>query len=139
MPNETVDKMVFFDIQKKFFPSINIVKCKMIIIKENGFIKTTNQYWKYIGSILPLLILGLIFLYQQFISDYVTIFQGKLSILTLFSIILFIWGCFSIKCPKCKLRIIWYSISKLDYHSWGAWLVSFTNCPNCSYSPLKKR
>ena len=120
----------------KYLGSIILVKCKMIIIKDTGFIKTTNQYWKYIISIILLLILGLIFLYQVFISEHVSIFQGKLSVLTLLAIILFVWGCFSIKCPKCKLHILYYSISKLKHNRWGEWLVSFTNCPRCNYSPL---
>ena len=87
----------------------------MFFVAKTGFIKTTNQYWKYIGSILLSFVVGMVFLWQINFSNDVTIFKGYLSVITLMSLFLFIWGCYSIKCPKCKLRILWYSVSKLEH------------------------
>jgi len=38
---------------------------------------------------------------------------------------------FSIKCPKCRLGLVWYAMSKKDVGAWLEWLLNIKKCPRC--------
>jgi len=43
----------------------------------------------------------------------------------------FAWAYSSIICPDCKLKLLWYSITKVGLGTWFNWLVNLENCPQC--------
>ena len=43
----------------------------------------------------------------------------------------FIWAIFSIKCPKCKLKLLYFAIQKQKLGSWLTWLLELKECPQC--------
>ncbi len=109
-----------------------------MILPDESFIKTTGQYWKMIFSMSSMTVIGIVLIYQAWFSEEITIFTGDFIPFTLIAFLCFIWGCFSLTCPKYKLRILWYSISKLDHRAWTTWLFAFTECPMCNYNPSQE-
>ncbi len=46
---------------------------------------------------------------------------------------------YSIKCPNCGLKWVWWSISKQHFTRWLPWLHEFDHCPKCSHSVSSKQ
>jgi len=43
----------------------------------------------------------------------------------------FAWAYTSITCPECKLKLFWYSITKVGLGTWFIWLTDLETCPHC--------
>ncbi len=43
----------------------------------------------------------------------------------------FAWAYSSITCPDCKLKLFWYSITKVGLGTWFTWLINLEKCPQC--------
>ncbi len=106
--------------------------------KDDSFIKSTGQFWKLIAVLVPLGALGVILIYQEWFSEKVTVFTGRLLPITAVALLLFLWGCISVRCPRCKLRVIWYAVSKVDHRVWTQWIFAFRQCPKCGYTPSEE-
>ena len=39
----------------------------------------------------------------------------------------------SVRCPKCNLRWVWWSVKHQPHTQWLHWLYQFTECPRCKY------
>ena len=50
----------------------------------------------------------------------------------------FIGLAFTLRCPKCKLNILWYSISKLPNHDNAAYIMLLQKCPGCGYTAAEE-
>jgi phage FluMu protein Com len=46
----------------------------------------------------------------------------------------FTWGVLTIKCPKCKARLLWNAVKDQSHQNWFLWFVSFEKCPKCKNS-----
>jgi DNA-directed RNA polymerase subunit RPC12/RpoP len=46
----------------------------------------------------------------------------------------FYWAGQNIVCPQCKLKLLYYSITKVGLGTWYVWLLSEEKCPECGYS-----
>lgn len=44
----------------------------------------------------------------------------------------FAWAYSAIRCPECKLKLLWYSITKEGLGTWFTWLVHLEECPQCT-------
>lgn len=52
----------------------------------------------------------------------------------------FFWAGQNIVCPQCKLKLLYYAITKVGLGSWYDWLLTEEKCPDCGYpvqSPQK--
>ncbi len=106
-----------------------------------GLIRNSNQLWKIIIVAIIALLCGSVIIFQSFLYNPVgenTTFIAVL-VATLLGPISILWGSLSIKCPKCKLKIFWYAVSKLKVNTWFIWILGFEECPKCGYAELKKQ
>jgi phage FluMu protein Com len=46
----------------------------------------------------------------------------------------FALGVLTIKCPKCKARLLWKAVKEQSHQNWFLWFMSFEKCPNCKSS-----
>jgi phage FluMu protein Com len=44
----------------------------------------------------------------------------------------FVWAYSAITCPECKLKLLWYSITKEGLGTWFTWLTHLEICPQCT-------
>jgi len=105
---------------------------------NDSFIKTTGQFWKLVAGLVPFCAVGVILTYQQWFSSKVTVFTGRMLPFSAVSLLLFLWSLVSIRCPRCKLRVIWYAVSKVDHRVWTQWVFAFMQCPKCGYTPSEE-
>lgn len=100
---------------------------------DHSIIKKSKQMWKLKLTFLLTIIGGLAFFYgMQMINKDV---QPKIVVpfmLGGFVLVLgsFIFASLSVRCPVCKNRWLWESISKKSSNDWLAWLLSYSMCPN---------
>jgi hypothetical protein len=43
------------------------------------------------------------------------------------------YALFSVRCPECKLRWVWWSLKNQPHTRWLHWLYEFTECPRCKH------
>lgn len=72
-------------------------------------------------------------LFQSFLYRFLE--KGTITSLViggmLLVIITFAWAYTAIICPNCKLKLFWYSITKVGLGTWFTWLVNLEKCPQC--------
>lgn len=39
----------------------------------------------------------------------------------------------SIRCPNCKLSLVWFAVSRKHSDAWLSWLLDARSCPRCSH------
>jgi len=105
------------------------------MISEAAFIRATRQLWKLAGALLCPIILGLVILYQEWFGEGLSAFQNPLILLTVIAFIGFAWGCLSIICPKCHCRLLAQTVGQKSFIPWIHWFMTFTECPNCRFTP----
>ncbi|WP_288841245.1 hypothetical protein [uncultured Deefgea sp.] len=49
-------------------------------------------------------------------------------------LIVFISFCFSIRCPSCKSKLVFYALSNKKFNLWMSWLFDLKVCPKCGFS-----
>lgn len=117
------------DFQK---PNIRLAPNK---IDQMSLLKTTNQMWKLYLPMTMMVICGGGILFQGTLSELI----GKGTTLTLvglgglFGMASFILATFWIRCPKCKLKLFYFAVSKQELGSWLPWLLSQKTCPKCNF------
>jgi len=96
-------------------------------------LKRTDQLWKlYVFVALMALGAGVTlfqgFLYRVMDKETITylVIGGMLLVTGVFA-----WAYSSIICPACKLKLLWYSITKEGLGTWFTWLINLEKCPQC--------
>jgi hypothetical protein len=46
-------------------------------------------------------------------------------------VLLVLW----VRCPSCRLPLVWHAVSKRDHREWFTWLMIVDRCPNSGYNP----
>lgn len=46
----------------------------------------------------------------------------------------FYWAGQNIICPQCRLKLLYYAITKVGLGTWYIWLISEEKCPDCGYT-----
>lgn len=101
-----------------------------------SILKQTNQLWKlYVFIVLMALGAG-ITLFQSFLSR--VLVQESITFLVIGGMLLviavFAWAYTSITCPNCRVKLFWYSITKVGLGTWFTWLLNLEKCPQCGSS-----
>ena len=39
-----------------------------------------------------------------------------------------------LRCPGCRLKLLWHAMSRVEHDAWLPWLLKETHCPKCGYS-----
>jgi hypothetical protein len=106
-------------------------------MSQRPFLEATGQARKLfvaIGlSIAIGAVLGWVFLYAQLTDDVVLLIPA----LVVGALILGIWLCLSIRCPRCKAKIVWIAVSRQSTQTWLFWLLQLTSCPKCNFDPCE--
>jgi hypothetical protein len=100
---------------------------------ENSVIRKTGQLWKMYVFFCGAVIGGLIMFYGL-----ANLENNKIGLAFSLAgmgagIISFVFGCVSIRCPKCKAPWLWQGVSGKSSKGWLHWLLSRSECPKCKY------
>ena len=41
----------------------------------------------------------------------------------------------SVRCPNCRLKLVWHAMSTNSANDWLRWLLNAKSCPVCGYHP----
>lgn len=100
-----------------------------------SLLEHSQQRWK-IKVFIGLMALGAgVTLFQSFLYDplgkelAVKVAIGGMVLI----VATFLWAGHNIVCPRCGLRLLYYSITKVGLGTWYEWLVSEEKCPQCGY------
>ena len=100
---------------------------------EDSVIRKTGQLWKMYLFFWGVVIGGLVMFYGLANLGNAEIgFALSLSGMGV-GIFSFIFGCVSIRCPKCNARWLWQGVSGKSSKEWLHWLLSHSECPKCKY------
>jgi len=68
------------------------------------------------------------FLHRFLEKDTITllVIGGMLLVIAAFA-----WAYAAITCPDCKLKLFWYSLTKVGLGTWFVWLTDLEHCPQC--------
>jgi len=102
-------------------------------------IRKTKQEWKLVCSFVCLLISGGGIFYginKMHDGGNLAVYIDLFSVAT--GILVGIFACTSIRCPECRLKWVWYAVSKKAANQWVPWLLSFEKCPQCESIPEEK-
>ena len=98
-----------------------------------SILRQTNQLWKLYVFITSMLLGAAITLFQGFLPKVLgkenivhLVVGGMLLVMGAFA-----WAYGSIACPNCKLKLFWYSLTKVGLGTWFPWLANLEECPQC--------
>ena len=57
---------------------------------------------------------------------------------TVIATVAFLWLALTVVCPRCRLRLFWYAVSKKHASNWLGWLLDTSSCPRCGYEPSSR-
>jgi hypothetical protein len=96
-------------------------------------IQESKQAWKLYTSFIGIFIAGGVMIYG---IKQTTAGTGTSVDLILFSLVaeiaIGVLAIASIRCPACKLKWVWYAVTKKEANEWVPWLLSFEECPRCA-------
>lgn len=109
----------------------------MLSIK-NSLLSKTNQMWKfYLFNFF--LVLSVVLLYFGFYYIEDTKFGVSLILLSLFvGLFGFAFSSFSIRCPSCRLRWMYWAVKTKNNNGWLSWLLNVKKCPKCNFGEVNK-
>ena len=99
---------------------------------EKSYLRSSGQLWKlWLG--LTLAVLGWISIPLELAGYMGPGDAGSLLIVAGVSVAVcgFVWASISIRCPKCKARLLWRAVRKQSHKTWLVSLVTDSECPNC--------
>lgn len=94
----------------------------------------TNQTWKITISSIGVVVCGCIMFYGIRVTQ-----TGTFEIYgCLGAICSAIFGCLTIRCPKCRLSLVWYAATKQSFNDYEIWLFTAQQCPKCGFPTEEK-
>jgi hypothetical protein len=52
---------------------------------------------------------------------------------TLAGLFVLVGASLSIRCPSCRLSLVWHAVSKHPHDHWLSWLLDVNVCPRCGF------
>jgi len=109
-------------------------------------LQRTDQLWKLYFFAAAMAIGAGVTLFQSFLHKLLE--KETITALVIGGMFLvigaFAWAYTSITCPNCKLKLFWYSLTKVGLGTWFTWLINLEKCPQCGSldglsAPVSKR
>ena len=103
----------------------------MATVKDFHLLRATHQFWK-LQLFLNWLFLGITIFALSFLS---TFKQHQLALTLLYLAVTgsgIAFAIISIRCPKCRIRWVWWAASNVKNGRWFTWLKNETQCPGCT-------
>ena len=104
-----------------------------------SFVEATGQLRRLRASVWIIVVLGflLVVLIKQMAAQAdmsTALFVSMLITLTA-QIAVATWACITIRCPRCRARLIWMAVRQQSMSRWMNWLRTQTTCPVCHFRP----
>ncbi|HXQ39584.1 MAG TPA: hypothetical protein VN843_36635 [Anaerolineales bacterium] len=106
---------------------------------DKSYLKRSGQLWKFYLFALGLPLAGFV----SFTVGLNGIGQHNVNLAIFFilfglslSLLGFVIAVLSVRCPKCRTRLLWHAVTKQSFETWFSWLMTSETCPVCKASAL---
>ena len=94
----------------------------------------TNQRWKLRAMFAMVVVSGALVWFDKSIADLIGLSRYAPTLMgTFLGFATLILASLSIRCPSCRLSLVWFALSTKPVNSWLDWLLDETTCPKCGY------
>ena len=107
-------------------------------MSTTSFIYATGQRWTLVLPLSLMSLVGGAILLQPLIREYLgPVLTMKVVLLSTFvGLFALLFPCVALRCPRCKLKLLWRAVSTQPSGSWLLWLLSLQRCPECRHAPV---
>lgn len=104
------------------------------LLSRPSLLQRTGQAWKLSLGNGILVIGGALIVGGEFLlkgpASMTSILIG-----TLVGIAGFTWECLSVRCPQCRVKVVWYTYTHRSHRDAITWARHQPTCPKCGYDP----
>src|SRR6266487_1090445 len=93
-------------------------------------LKRCRQAWKAWATIGAMVVGGVTMFWGLADLDHRIVVAMLAPLVTLGSLAI---GCFIIRCPRCRLRLLWHHVSSGDHSTAFARFIRLQACPRCGF------
>lgn len=104
---------------------------------NRALLTVSGQLWK-VWLFVALEVLSGFWLLRSVTADEID--HPQILIATAFVLGSFAWFTWSVKCPNCRLKIIWSGVRRNNVSNWLSDIIEMERCPRCGWngSPVQK-
>jgi len=96
----------------------------------------TNQQWKLRAAFAMVLIASAFMWFDSPIADFLGLPRYTPRLIgALLDLATLVSASLAIRCPNCRLSLVWFALSKKANDSWLNWLMDEDTCPRCGHKP----
>jgi len=104
---------------------------------DKSYLKSAGQMWKFYLFFASFPVIGLVLLTLA-VNGLADENVNHSIFLVLFGVGLglsgFVLGVLTVRCPKCKTRLLWKAVKEQPSQDWFSWLMRLERCPVCRNS-----
>ena len=98
-----------------------------------------SQQWKLRAAFAMVLVVGAFMWFDRPIAGLLGLPRYTPSLIGAFlGLATLVSASLAIRCPNCKLSLVWFALSRKSTGSWLSWLLDENTCPRCGHRPKTK-
>ena len=95
-----------------------------------------NQQWKLRAAFAMVLAAGAFMWFDRPVAEFLGLSRYTPRLIgTFLGLATLVSASLAIRCPNCKLSLVWFALSKKSTGSWLNWLLDEDTCPRCGHRP----
>ena len=95
-----------------------------------------GHQWKLRAAFVMVLVAGAFVWFDGPIADFLGLSRYTPRLIgTFLGLATLVSASLAIRCPNCRLSLVWFALSKKATGSWLNWLLDEDTCPRCGYRP----
>lgn len=101
---------------------------------KDSLLRASEQHWKLLLAVLFVPALGLTAVFAALIAGSPA-FSPQMAMVAVGGIVLsvlsYVWGLLFIRCPRCRVKLLWLAFTEQTVQGWLSWLLDLEQCPKC--------
>jgi hypothetical protein len=94
----------------------------------------TSQRWKLQLALALALVAGVCMWFDKSLTGFLALPEYVLTLAgAVLGLATLLGTALAVRCPNCKISLVWFAVSKKSSSSWLAWLLDETTCPRCGF------
>ena len=95
-----------------------------------------SQQWKLRAAFAMVLVAGALMWFDMPIGEFLGLSRYTPTLIgTFLGLATLVSASLAIRCPNCRLSLVWFALSKKSTGSWLNWLLDEDTCPRCGHKP----
>jgi DNA-directed RNA polymerase subunit RPC12/RpoP len=106
-------------------------------IKHSSLV--ASQQWKLRAAFALVLVASAFMWFARPIAEFLRLSRYTPTLIgTFLGLATLVLASLAIRCPNCRLSLVWFALSKKSTGSWLDWLLDEDTCPRCGHKPDTK-